>query len=258
MKWLILRRFSQLSVLGLFLLGPLAGIWLIKGNLAGSMTLDVLPLTDPLVLIQTLVAGHNLTTTALTGVALVLSFYLLVGGRAFCSWVCPVNIINDGAGWLRRQIPMGDGFLGTTIRYWLLALVCLLPLATGVAGWEDINPVNNSARSLIFLQTDVLWMAGSLFLFGLLLKGGWCRICPTGALYSILGHFSPLKIRTQNRQSCNQCNRCYQVCPEPQVITTPLKDETGSSPVIKSGQCTNCGRCIDVCHKQIFKFGSRF
>ena len=32
-QWLILRRLSQVSVLLLFLLGPLAGVWIIKGNL---------------------------------------------------------------------------------------------------------------------------------------------------------------------------------------------------------------------------------
>lgn len=258
MKWLILRRLSQLTVLGLFLLGPFAGIWIIKGNLAGSMTLDVLPLTDPLVLLQSLLAGHSLTATTLTGVAVVLSFYLLVGGRVFCSWVCPINIVNDGAGWLRRRLPVTDGTLGPALRYWFFAVICILAVVTGAATWENANPVNSTARSMIFLQSEAIWMIGSLLLFGVLLKGGWCRICPTGALYSILGHFSPLKIRTQNRKTCDHCNKCYQVCPEPQVLTAPLKNEAGASPVIQSGQCTNCGRCIDVCHKNIFKFGSRF
>jgi ferredoxin-type protein NapH len=258
MKWLIIRRLSQMIILCLFLLGPLTGIWIITGDLAGSTTLDVLPLTDPLTLLQTLLAGHTLTTTALTGVAIVLCFYLLVGGRVFCSWVCPVNIINDTARWLGRRIPLQSGTTGTTLRYWLLALVCLIPLTTHIAGWEHINPVNIFARSTIFLQTEALWVLGALLLFGLLIKGGWCRICPTGALYSILGHFSPLKVRTRNKETCDHCNACYQVCPEPQVLTAPLKDGEGVSSVITSGQCTNCGRCIDVCHKNIFKFGSRF
>jgi ferredoxin-type protein NapH len=38
-KWLLLRRISQLSILALFLLGPLAGIWIVKGNLNYSYTL---------------------------------------------------------------------------------------------------------------------------------------------------------------------------------------------------------------------------
>lgn len=258
MKWLILRRLSQLTVLGLFLLGPLAGIWIVQGNLAGSMTLGVLPLTDPLVLLQTLFSGHRPTATALTGALIVLSFYLLVGGRVFCSWVCPVNIVTDGASWLRAHLPTSDGSLGRSLRYWLLGLVCVLPFITGTASWENLNPVNSIARSLIFLHLDVIWMIGGLLLFGILLRGGWCRVCPTGALYAIIGHFSPLKIRLQNKETCDHCNRCYQVCPEPQVLVKPLTNKDSSSSVIQSGQCSNCGRCIDVCHKNIFKFGSRF
>ena len=51
-KWLILRRVSQLGILGVFLLGPLAGVWIVKGNLNFSYTLDFLPLTDPYVALQ--------------------------------------------------------------------------------------------------------------------------------------------------------------------------------------------------------------
>ena len=57
-KWLLLRRISQLSILGLFLLGPLAGIWIVKGNLSSSLTLGVLPLTDPFLVAQQLAAGQ--------------------------------------------------------------------------------------------------------------------------------------------------------------------------------------------------------
>ena len=66
-KWLILRRVVQGAVLGLFLVGPVAGWWLVKGNLASSLTLDVLPLTDPYVLVQTLVTGHAPEAAALLG-----------------------------------------------------------------------------------------------------------------------------------------------------------------------------------------------
>lgn len=256
-KFLILRRLCQLSIIILFFLGPLSGIWLIKGNLAGSMVLGVLPLTDPLTLLQTLLAGHQITMTAISGMAIIIVFYFLIGGRAFCSWVCPVNIINDGGHLLRQHSKLGDGNLGSSGRYWLLALALLLPLITGQANWEDINPVNIISRGLIFHQGSTLWLAAGLLLFAIILKGGWCRICPTGAFYSCLGHFSPLKIRIQNLKNCDNCNACFKICPEPQVLTAPLK-KADHIPIVKSGQCTNCGRCIDICHKNIFKFGSRY
>ena len=94
-RWLILRRSSQLGILALFLLGPLAGLWIVKGNLSSSLTLDVLPLTDPLLVLQSLAAGHCPYSTALIGAAIMLAFYALVGGRVFCSWICPVNLVTD-------------------------------------------------------------------------------------------------------------------------------------------------------------------
>jgi polyferredoxin len=28
--------------------------------------------------------------------------------------------------------------------------------------------------------------------------------------------------------------------------------------VVKSGDCTNCGACLDVCEEDVFDFGTRF
>ena len=53
-RFLVLRRLSQLTILLLFLMGPWLGWWLVKGNLSYSLTLGVLPLADPLVLLQSL------------------------------------------------------------------------------------------------------------------------------------------------------------------------------------------------------------
>jgi ferredoxin-type protein NapH len=108
-KWLLLRRVSQLGILALFLLGPLAGIWIVKGNLAYSLTLDTLPLSDPYVLLQSLLTGHMPEKLALIGVAIVIGFYALVGGRAYCAWVCPVNMVTDSAAWLRHRFGIKSG-----------------------------------------------------------------------------------------------------------------------------------------------------
>ena len=80
-KWLLLRRISQLGILGLFLLGPLAGIWIVKGSFSASETLGFLPLTDPLIILQSFVAGHTIAIKALIGTLLVITLYVLAGGR---------------------------------------------------------------------------------------------------------------------------------------------------------------------------------
>jgi ferredoxin-type protein NapH len=55
-RFLLLRRLSQFGILALFLSGPLLGVWIVKGNLASSLTLDLLPLTDPHVLLQSMLS----------------------------------------------------------------------------------------------------------------------------------------------------------------------------------------------------------
>ena len=57
-RFLVLRRLTQLGILGLFLAGPWLGVWIVEGNLASSLTLDVLPLSDPLVLLKYFNAGN--------------------------------------------------------------------------------------------------------------------------------------------------------------------------------------------------------
>jgi ferredoxin-type protein NapH len=261
-RFLILRRLSQLGILALFLSGPLLGIWIVKGNLASSLTLEILPLTDPHVLLQAMLSGVVPETTALIGVAIVLLFYFLVGGRVFCSWVCPVNMITDLASWLRRKLGLrARSQLSRDTRYWMLGLTLLLPLvAAGGIVWELVNPVSMMFRGIVFgIGAGWLVIAG-VFLFDLLVaKDGWCgHLCPVGAFYNLLGRKSLVRVNAVNRNACNDCMVCYLVCPEPHVIKPALKgNKEHESPVIISSDCTNCGRCIDICAKHVFSYGGR-
>ncbi len=259
--FLLLRRLSQLGILALFLLGPLAGLWIVKGNLASSLTLGVLPLTDPFVLAQTLAARHAPEAAALTGAAIVLAFYALVGGRVFCSWVCPVNVVTDSASWLRRRLRITTGRAPRgSLRYWLLGAVLVASAIAGQTVWESVNPVSLTQRALIFGGTLAWGGAAAVFLFDLLVAPrGWCgHLCPVGAAYALVGTKSLLRVSAAHSGRCNDCADCYAVCPEPQVIVIPLKGKDGASPVIADRECTNCGRCIDVCAPDVFRFTHRF
>lgn len=261
-QWLVLRRLVQFGILGLFLLGPLAGIWMVKGNLNYSLTLGVLPLTDPYVALQSLFAGHLPETLGAWGVLIVAVFYFLVGGRVFCSWVCPVNVVTDAAGWLRDRLGIkGSVHLARETRYWILAMTLLGALLSGVVLWELINPVSMLHRGIIFGLGTAWTVLLAVFCFDLfVMSRGWCgRLCPVGAFYSLLGRWSPLRVRADHRPACNDCMDCFAVCPEPQVIRPALKGEAkGVGPVILAPACTNCGRCIDVCGKQVFGYGLRY
>lgn len=260
-KWLLLRRFSQLFILALFMLGPWFGIWIVKGNLNSSLTLEILPLTDPYLLLQILATGHLPVTTAFTGAVIVLVFYLLVGGRVYCSWVCPVNIVTDAAQWLREKINLrGSSHLSRNIRYWLLASTFVLAAITGTVVWETVNPVSMLHRGIIFGMGSAWMIILAVFLLDFLVsRRAWCgHLCPVGAFYTTLTTHSFIRVRADARDNCNDCMDCFIVCPEQQVIRPALKgEESGIGPVITSASCTNCGRCIDVCSEDVFHFGTR-
>ena len=261
-KWLILRRLSQASILALFLAGPLAGTWIVKGNLASSLILGELPLTDPYILLQSLAAGHVLAGTAITGAIIVLVFYGWIGGRAYCSWVCPVNVITDAANWGRRRLGLREGVrFARKARYWVLAMSLVAAFATGSLAWELVNPVTIVFRGLVFGLGFAWAVALAVFVFDLLVSArGWCtHLCPMGAFYSLIGTVSVVRVSAMGRDDCTDCLDCYVVCPEPQVITPALKGvDKGIGPVILGSNCTNCGRCIDVCAPDVFTFTTRF
>ncbi len=262
-RWLVFRRLTQLGILGIFLLGPLAGIWIVKGSLASSRTLDVLPLTDPYVVLQSLFAGHVPGITAITGTLIVLGAYIILGGRVYCSWVCPINIVTDVAAWCRRTLGItGNGWrLGKSTRYWILGVSLAVAAVTGTIAWELLNPVSMVYRGVLF-GFGMAWIfIIGIFLFDVFVsRHGWCgHLCPVGAFYSIPGQISLLRVSAIRRDQCNDCMDCFRVCPEPQVIKPALKPDTaGSTPLILSGNCTNCFRCLDVCNRDVFSLTQRF
>ncbi len=260
-KWLILRRSSQIGILLAFLVGPWFSLWVVKGNLNYSYTLGVLPLTDPYLLLQSMLIGKLPETLALVGVAIVILFYLMVGGRSYCSWVCPVNLVTDFASWLRRRVNIkGSAHLSRATRFWMLGMTLVVSLLTGTIAWEMFNPVSMLHRGLIFGMGFAWTIILAVFLFDLfVMRNGWCgHLCPVGAFYSLIGRAAVLRVQLPERAACNDCMDCFAVCPEQQVIRPALKAIGGTPAIILDAQCTNCGRCIDVCSKEVFAFGPRF
>jgi ferredoxin-type protein NapH len=271
-KWLVLRRTSQFGILALFMLIPLCKFfgssadcnlgWIIKGNLSSSKLFDTIPMTDPLLFLQMVASGFtSIAIEAVIGAGIILVFYLLVGGRVYCSWVCPVNIVTDAAFWLRTRLKLVGGTrFSRNLRYWILGLVLVLSAITGSLAYELVNPVSMLHRGLFFGMGLGWFVIAGIFLFDLFVsKRGWCtHICPMGAFYGLLGKVSPLRVRADAREQCDDCAECYVVCPESHIIKPVLKGESkGIPPVILAGECTNCGRCIDVCAEDVFHFGLR-
>ncbi|MEH0759462.1 quinol dehydrogenase ferredoxin subunit NapH [Vibrio sp. 16] len=254
-RFLLLRRLCQLTIVALFMAGPTLGV--LKGNLSSSNLLDVIPMSDPLIIVQTLAAGHLPEMTALVGVAIVVVFYALISPRAFCGWVCPMNMVTDLAAFLRRKLNIKTSYRWSPqLRYWLIPVLLIGSAVSGSVLWAWIDPVAALHRGLVFGFGASWVLVGLVFVLDLLLvEHGWCgHLCPLGATYGVIGRKSLLRVAAVRREDCTKCMDCYYVCPEPEVLRQPLKE--GDKRVLDQN-CISCGRCIDVCAEKVFEFQNR-
>lgn len=261
-RYIVLRRFTQLGILLLFF-GTAHWAWelpkktpLLSGNLSASEFIGLVPLADPFAALQIFLSGHVLLKETVIGAAIVLGFYMLVGGRVFCSWACPVNMVTDLAGWLRGKLDVKPLFhVNRGVRYFVLAAALVLSAVAGVAAFEWVSPVGMMHREIIFGVGMGFLALLAIFLFDLLLlKNGWCgHLCPLGAFWSLVGKTSQLKVRF-DKTTCTHCGECARVCPEPQVLNLKKLDENG---LVVSGECSNCGRCTALCPEGSLAFDLR-
>ena len=260
-RFLLLRRSLQLGVLLLFF-GTVNWNWaiaerpLLSGNLSSSKLLGLIPLADPFAIAQIMLSGQLPLQEVLVGAGIILTLAAVIGGRSWCAWICPLNIVTDLAAWTRRRLGIKDVFkLSRSIRYTVLALALVLSVLTGIAAFEWISPIGMLHRELIY-GIGAGWIAVlGVFLFDLaILRNGWCgHLCPLGAFYAVVGRMAQLRIAFDT-PTCTHCGECAKVCPEPQVLNIK---EAGQVGMIASGECTNCGRCIGICPEDTLKFDLR-
>ena len=254
-RFLILRRLTQVSLMLLYIGGNYWGWSFIQGNLSSSSLFGFIPLSDPFAALQMFAAGAIMTSNLILGALIITIFYMLVGGRVFCSWVCPVNIITDAANYLRRKLEFNKiqkkQPASRNTRYWVLGLSLVLSYILGITAFEFISPISITHRAIIF-GLGLGWAAMLIiFLFDLfILKNGWCgHICPLGAFYSSIGKVGFIKV-DHNEEKCTACMKCKEVCPENHVLFMVSKE----SLQVLNSECTNCGRCVEVCDDDALNF----
>jgi polyferredoxin len=257
MRWLTIRRIYQVFFFALFCgLLYLASFGQIR-RFPVSLFLEA----DPLIALATALSSH----VVFSGLALALVVVLitLVFGRVFCSWVCPLGILNHAISALpsllkRREKMVKNEWqpLYQTKYYLLLALLVLAALGSLQVGLLD--PIALTVRAFavtIFpgLQLAGLpvyaeqpsylggWLIGALFLLILAANRWsmrfWCRVlCPLGALLGAIAKFSLFRIHRSTDQclDCHKCNEnCHGAC-----------DPFGE---IRVSDCVICLNCLYAC-----------
>lgn len=218
-KFMLLRRVTQIGLLVLYFGANAYGWSFLKGDLSSSLLMGKIPLADPYAVIQILCTGVLVGSDVLIGALIIMLFYATIGGRAFCSWVCPVNMVTDFANFLRVKLGLErEGrkvLLKRNFRYWVLGLSLLVSFASGVAAFELVSPIGILTRGVIFGMGMSMAIVASIFLFDLLvLRHGWCGyVCPLGASFSLIGKYSLIKVNYK-LENCTSCMKCVQICPE--------------------------------------------
>jgi ferredoxin-type protein NapH len=255
-RYRIVRRVVQVGVLSLFVAGNAWGWKVLQGNLSSSLLFGTVPLADPYALLQVFATGTMVAAQALVGGGIVLVFFAAIAGRAFCGWVCPVNMVTDLADTVSTVAGKGNRPLrmSRNARYWALGLSLVLSAWLGIAAFEWISPIGLLHRGVIFGMGMGWTSVAAVFLFDVfVVKNGFCgHFCPLGAFYSLAGGWSRVRI-IHSKGQCTSCMRCTEICPEPQVL--PMVGKWDGA--VTSGECTNCGRCIEVCPEDAMRFGLR-
>ena len=256
-RFLILRRITQFAILFLYLGANVYGWKILVGNLSFSKLFNTIPLTDPYAFLQMFFAGAVLSSNLIIGAIIITLFYAIVGGRAYCSWVCPVNLISDFAAWVRRKTHHEKDNLISAIkikkfRYAFLIAMLIFSAIIGAAAFEFISPIGILTRGVAFsIGFGWAWLL-VIFLFdAFVLKNGWCgHICPVGAMYSLIGSKNIIRVY-HTKENCTNCGNCLEICPENQVLAPIINKKSG---FINGIECTNCGRCVEVCEDNALKF----
>ena len=272
--WTIARRIVQVVMLVLFALPLLLTGWGIAGAYIGTGTeyaLDTTPadlavwgslsssqilgidLLDPFATAQVIAAGKTVVGTMVWCLPILIGF-ALIRGRAYCGWVCPVNLLGEVVDWLRKKLKLEVSEMPVPrIAKPIIALAMLLLSAiTSIPVFESISPIGAFSRGLLFgsllgVYTLVAIVAVELF-WGHRI---WCRsLCPLGGFYQAVGTVGLLSVKIDH-DACIKCGKCKQAClVDPAVLDAAV---AGDEDRVRSGDCMICGACIDHCPTSALK-----
>ncbi len=255
-KWKIIRWSVLLFIQFLFFGSFYFDIQILEGTLSGSRLLGFHQI-DPFAAFQLILASKIIMVNLVIGVVTIFIIYLIVGGRAFCSWICPYHWLAELGEKihlvLKEKKIIKNHTFDPKIRYYFYILFLGLALITGYTVFETINPVGIISRAVVYGPAlMILWVLLLLIFEVVYSRRAWCRyFCPVGVSYQLIGMLSLLRVKW-DKKKCSNCKRCQSVCMVPSVLTDCVNG--GESEYVDSSLCTRCGMCIDICDDEALGF----
>src|SRR5574343_1656132 len=198
-KWRNRRWATLIFANLLFVLSFALDIQILEGALTASRFVGF-HLIDLNSALQVMLAHKHIIVNLFIGTFTVFLLWVLLGGRSFCSWVCPYHLLSEWAEKLHLHLAakklVKDHPLHRGLRTVIWATFALLAYATGYTVYETISPTGITSRTLIYGPGVAFgWVLALLAFEVVYSRRAWCRsLCPVGLTYGVVGTFSPVRI----------------------------------------------------------------
>lgn len=250
-KWRWIRWATIFVFNGLFVVSYWLDLQVVEGALTASRILGF-HFADLNSSLQLMLAHKHVVINLVIGVTTVLLLYALIGGRNFCSWVCPYHFLAELAEMVHLKLVgrklVSDHELDRRLRVVMFFVFALVAFVSGYPLFEAISPVGILSRALIYgTIISLIWVTLLLLAEIFWSRRLWCRyVCPVGLGYGLAGVVAPVRVM-YDAEKCLHEGKCRQVCLVPHVLDMTKLGFARDVTTPIGADCTRCAMCIDVC-----------
>lgn len=245
-RWAVLIGVNLLFTLSYWL-----DIQVVEGSLTASRFLGF-HLADVYSSLLVMLAHKYVAVNLIIGSATVMVLWGIVGGRAYCSWVCPYHLVAELAEKLHLRLAargiVRDHPFHRGVRTLLWVVFAALAALTGSTLFLVANPIGILSRAVVYGPSlALLWVLFLLAFEVVYSRRAWCRyVCPIGLTYGVVGAAAPVRV-VYHLEACAHEGDCRKVCEVPHVLDLTIKGRAEDTRVDIGPDCTRCGMCVDVC-----------